>query len=158
MIQHRRHHPNGDCPRRETSAATYPAIVKPRQGRGSRGLAFLDGAADLRAYLGAAAKDADQYIVQERLLGPEFTTSVVVGLDGKLLAIVPKEAADKRGITQVGITRNVPAIDVVAPALLPTKLLKANPERSGDMNRSGDAGAVLVVMRLPLKMGVFGTK
>jgi carbamoyl-phosphate synthase large subunit len=91
--------------------AIYPAIVKPRQGRGSRGLAFLDGTADLHAYLGAAAKDADQYIVQERLLGPEFTTSVVVGLDGKLLAIVPKEAADKRGITQVGITRNVPAID-----------------------------------------------
>lgn len=91
--------------------ATYPAIVKPRHGRGSRGLAFLDGVADLHAYLGAAAKDADHYIVQERLQGPEFTTSVVVGLDGKLLAIVPKEAADKRGITQVGITRNVPAID-----------------------------------------------
>jgi carbamoyl-phosphate synthase large subunit len=91
--------------------------VKPRHGRGSRGLAFLDGPSDLRAYLGAAAKDADQYIVQERLRGPEFTTSVVVGLDGKLLAIVPKEAADKRGITQVGITRNVPAIDELCRAI-----------------------------------------
>lgn len=95
----------------DAANATYPAIVKPRQGRGSRGLAFLDSASDLRAYLGAAAKDADQYIVQERLRGPEFTTSVVVGLDGTLFSVVPKEAADKRGITQVGITRNVPAID-----------------------------------------------
>jgi carbamoyl-phosphate synthase large subunit len=101
----------------DAAAATYPAIVKPRHGRGSRGLAFLDSAADLRAYLGAAAKDADQYIVQERLGGPEFTTSVVVGLDGKLLAIVPKEAADKRGITQVGITRTMPAIDALCRAI-----------------------------------------
>jgi carbamoyl-phosphate synthase large subunit len=101
----------------DAGEATYPAIVKPRHGRGSRGLAFLDGAADLRAYLGTAAKDADQYIVQERLRGPEFTTSVVVGLDGKLLAIVPKEAADKRGITQVGITRSVPAIDELCRAI-----------------------------------------
>jgi carbamoyl-phosphate synthase large subunit len=89
--------------------ATYPAIVKPRQGRGSRGLAFLDGPSDLASYL--AGKQADRFIVQERLTGPEFTTSVVVGLDNTLLAVVPKEAAEKRGITQVGITRAVPEID-----------------------------------------------
>lgn len=95
----------------DAAAATYPAIVKPRQGRGSRGLAFLDSPADLAAYLAAAGKPADRFIVQPRLLGPEFTTSVVVGLDNRLLAVVPKEAADKRGITQVGITRAVPEID-----------------------------------------------
>ena len=91
--------------------ATYPAIIKPRQGRGSRGLAFLEGPADLVTYLAAATQPADQYLVQERLFGREFTTSVVVGLDGTPLAVVPKEATDKRGITQVGITRAVPAID-----------------------------------------------
>jgi carbamoyl-phosphate synthase large subunit len=95
----------------EASAATYPAIVKPRQGRGSRGLAFLDGPDDLRRYLAAAGKPADRFIVQERLTGREFTTSVVVALDGTPLAIVPKEATDKRGITQVGITRKSDAID-----------------------------------------------
>ena len=95
----------------DAASATYPAIVKPRQGRGSRGLAFLDGPADLRAYLSATAKPADAFIVQERLVGPEYTTSVITALDGTLFAIVPKEAADKRGITQVGITRSVPAID-----------------------------------------------
>jgi carbamoyl-phosphate synthase large subunit len=95
----------------DADTATYPAIVKPRKGRGSRGLAFLEGPHELTSYLAAATQPADQYIVQERLRGPEFTTSVVVALDGTLLAIVPKEAADKRGITQVGITRNIPAID-----------------------------------------------
>jgi carbamoyl-phosphate synthase large subunit len=101
----------------DAAGASYPAIVKPRHGRGSRGLAFLDGPDDLRTYLAATSQSADHYIVQDRLRGPEFTTSVVVGLDGTLLAIVPKEAADKRGITQVGITRNVPAIDELCRAI-----------------------------------------
>jgi carbamoyl-phosphate synthase large subunit len=101
----------------DAGAATYPAIVKPRQGRGSRGLAFLETAADLAAYLKAASKPAELFIVQPRLIGPEFTTSVVVGLDDTLLAIVPKEAVDKRGITQVGVTRVVPEIDELCRAL-----------------------------------------
>jgi len=99
-------------------AARYPAIVKPRQGRGSRGLAFLDGPEDLRRYLAEAAQPADRYIVQERLTGREFTTSVVVALDGELLTVVPKEAVDKRGITQIGVTRTMPAIDAQCRAIV----------------------------------------
>jgi carbamoyl-phosphate synthase large subunit len=95
----------------EPAGATYPAIIKPRQGRGSRGLAFLEGPADLAAYLRAANKPADHFIVQERLHGREFTTSVIVGFDNQLLAVVPKEAVEKRGITQVGVTRVVPEIE-----------------------------------------------
>ncbi len=110
----------------DAARATYPAIVKPRQGRGSRGLAFLDGPDDLARYLAAAPRGADHYIVQDRLRGPEFTTSVVVGLDNKLLAIVPKEAVDKRGITQVGITRAVPEIDALCRAIT-TKLEPCGP-------------------------------
>ncbi len=91
--------------------ATYPAIVKPRVARGSRGLAYLEGPADLARYLNEAPKEADHFIVQERLVGREFTTSAVVSLSGPLLAVVPKEAVEKRGITQVGVTRRVPAID-----------------------------------------------
>jgi len=95
----------------DATAATYPAIVKPRTGRGSRGLAFLAGAGDLQKYLAAAPSPADRFIVQERLIGREFTTSVVTTFDGRCLAVVPKEATDKRGITQVGITRRVPVIE-----------------------------------------------
>src|SRR5262249_38742871 len=81
------------------------------------GLAFLEGPADLRAYLAAAPLPAERYILQERLRGTEYTTSVVVALAGPLLAVVPKEAADKRGITQVGITRSMPAIDPLCRAI-----------------------------------------
>ncbi len=101
----------------DAGGASYPAIIKPRQGRGSRGLAFLEKPADLAHYLAAAAKPAEHYLVQDRLFGPEFTTSVVVALDGTLLSIVPKEATDKRGITQVGITRAVPAIDELCKSI-----------------------------------------
>ncbi len=102
----------------DAAGARYPAIVKPRQGRGSRGLAFLDGPDDLRDYLEDAEQPADRYIVQERLAGREFTTSVVVALDGELLTVVPKEAVDKRGITQVGVTRSMPGIDAQCRAIV----------------------------------------
>lgn len=95
----------------DAAGAMYPAIVKPRVGRGSRGLAFLDGPADLDAYLRAAGAPAESFIVQERLAGREFTTSAVVALGGPLLAVVPKEATSKKGITMAGVTRAVPAID-----------------------------------------------
>lgn len=93
--------------------ASYPAIVKPRQSRGSRGLAFLDSPSDLARYLAESPLPPDRYVVQERLSGREFTTSVVVSLDGELLAVVPKETPVKKGITQVGVTREVPAIDAL---------------------------------------------
>jgi carbamoyl-phosphate synthase large subunit len=101
----------------DAAEATYPAIIKPRVGRGSRGLAFLDNAADLREYLRASPQAPDRFVVQERLTGIEFTTSVVVTLDGTFLAVVPKEAVDKRGITHVGVTRSVPEIHELCRAI-----------------------------------------
>lgn len=96
----------------------FPAIVKPRAGRGSRGVATVNDRQELQAYLERASLPASGYILQELLVGREFTTSVVVGLDGTLLAVVPKEAKDKRGITQVGVTRRVPAIDALCAQIL----------------------------------------
>lgn len=107
----------------DAAEATYPAIVKPRVGRGSRGLAFLESKADLETYLASAGKPPETFIVQERLLGREFTSSAVVALDGTVLTVVPKEAVEKRGITQVGVTRVSPAIGTlcrgIAAALSP---------------------------------------
>lgn len=97
----------------QAEGCAYPAIVKPREGRGSRGLAYLEGPADLAEYLQAAPEAPDRYVVQERVTGPEYTVSAVVALSGPLLAVVPKEVKVKRGITQVGVTRDVPAIDAL---------------------------------------------
>jgi carbamoyl-phosphate synthase large subunit len=95
------------------AGARYPAVVKPRAGRGSRGLAYLEGPADLEKYLTGASRPADQYIVQERIFGAEYTNSAVVGLDNTMLAVVPKEVVSKKGITQVGTTRRSPPIDAL---------------------------------------------
>jgi carbamoyl-phosphate synthase large subunit len=91
--------------------AAYPAIVKPRTGRGSRGLAYLEGPRDLARYLLNARESHDRYVVQERVVGVEYTNSVVVGLDGEVLAVVPKEVLSKKGITQLGVTRANAAMD-----------------------------------------------
>jgi carbamoyl-phosphate synthase large subunit len=97
----------------DADACTYPAIVKPREGRGSRGLASLEARADLDDYLAAASAAPEAFVVQERVRGPEYTVSAVVALGGPTLAVVPKEVRVKRGITQVGVTREVPAIDAL---------------------------------------------
>jgi carbamoyl-phosphate synthase large subunit len=97
--------------------AQYPAVAKPRTGRGSRGLAFLEGPNDLASYLAKASEPPERYLVQKRIVGREFTTSVVVALGGPTLAVVPKEVVVKKGITQVGVTRNVPEIDTLCRAI-----------------------------------------
>ena len=89
----------------------FPAIVKPRAGRGSRGVATVRDRNELASYLRNAKSASSSYILQELCVGREFTTSVIVSLSGQLLGVVPKEAVDKRGITQVGVTRRVPVID-----------------------------------------------
>jgi carbamoyl-phosphate synthase large subunit len=97
--------------------AEYPAVVKPRTGRGSRGVAYLQGPRDLEDYLAQAAESPERYVVQRRIFGREFTTSAVVALGGPTLAVVPKEVLVKKGITQVGVTRNIPEITALVQAI-----------------------------------------
>jgi carbamoyl-phosphate synthase large subunit len=95
----------------------YPAIIKPRSGRGSRAVALLEGPKDLTEYLSDAEGKPDDYIVQRRIEGQEYTVSGVVALGGPLLAVVPKEVVIKQGVTRVGITREVPAIERACRAI-----------------------------------------
>ena len=97
----------------DTNKVRYPAVIKPRGGRGSRGLAYLRQASDLEGYLMMARGSPQEYVIQEQIEGREFTVSVVVGLGGPLLAVVPKEVIIKRGITLAGVTRDVPEINSV---------------------------------------------
>lgn len=88
----------------------YPAVIKPRSGTGSRGVAYLNEPADLINYLANASQAPDAYIVQRRLTGEEYSVSVVVGLGGPLLAVVPKLSIVKRGMSIVAVTRRMPEI------------------------------------------------
>ncbi len=77
----------------------FPCISKPRKGRGSRGVRTLQNsteAALLRDTLGPCACD---YIVQEKVVGQEYTVQMVATAEGTLHAVVPVKVYIKRGVT-----------------------------------------------------------
>ena len=84
----------------------YPLIAKPRHGRGSRGVRTLDSPEDLAPYLADTDRARDKVVLQQRITGTEYTTSVVVTKQDRLLGIVPKEVIEKEGNTVRGVTRD----------------------------------------------------
>jgi carbamoyl-phosphate synthase large subunit len=90
-----------------------PLILKPRVGRGSRGIKIVRSRPELDAYLAASRPEATATLVQTYVEGPEFTVSVVVWRDGRVRAVVPKHVIDKRGITRIAVTRANAAIDTL---------------------------------------------
>jgi carbamoyl-phosphate synthase large subunit len=64
---------------------TYPVIVKPRTGSGSRGVITVDSAAELSALARSSA-----LIVQEFLPGEEYSIDVLADASGHVIASVPR--------------------------------------------------------------------
>ena len=89
----------------------YPAIVKPRTGRGSRGVGIVHSQIELENFLKASFFMPEQVIVQNYIDGVEFTVSVTVWRDGNVQAVVPKEIICKKGITRLAVTRHNSQID-----------------------------------------------
>lgn len=98
----------------------YPVVVKPRRGRGSRGVRRVADESALHDHLAQTARDPDDLLVQTHLGGPEYTTSVVGTRDGRLLSVVPKEAVEKDGSTVLGATRRAPAVAASCRAIFET--------------------------------------
>ncbi|MPQ97726.1 ATP-grasp domain-containing protein [Modestobacter sp. I12A-02628] len=97
-----------------------PWVVKPRAGRGSRGVQLLDSRA---AVVDALHRDPS-LIAQTRLTGREFTADTLVARDGELLTVVPRWREEtKAGISVKGSTFDSVAVtDVVAGALAAVRL------------------------------------
>lgn len=68
------------------SPDAFPLIVKPRRGRGGRGVAIVASAAELAAH----PRDAS-LIVQELLPGQEYSVDVLVDRRGRACAAVPRD-------------------------------------------------------------------
>jgi carbamoyl-phosphate synthase large subunit len=64
---------------------TYPVIVKPRTGSGSRGIITVESAAEL-----AALERSPALIVQEFLPGDEYSIDVLADAKGHVIASVPR--------------------------------------------------------------------
>jgi carbamoyl-phosphate synthase large subunit len=99
----------------EVAAVPGPWIVKPRSGRGSRGVRLLD---DQPAVLAALARDPE-LIAQTCLAGREFTADALVDRDGTLLTVVPRWREEtKAGISVKGTTFESEAVTSLVGAAL----------------------------------------
>lgn len=92
-----------------------PWVVKPRAGRGSRGVRLLDS----RSAVVEAMRADPSLIVQTRLSGREFTADALVDRNGELLTVVPRWRTEvKAGISVKGTTFDSSTVtDAVAGAL-----------------------------------------
>jgi len=63
----------------------YPLLMKPRSGRGSKGVKTIYDANDIER-----RNKTVEYIYQEMINGKEFTIDTLSGRDGKILAVVPR--------------------------------------------------------------------
>jgi carbamoyl-phosphate synthase large subunit len=78
---------------------SFPCIVKPRQGRGSRHMAVVCSEEELSAHVLLSGRPSSYFIVQQQLEGQEYTVMMVADRTGRLRAVVPVKVEIKKGIT-----------------------------------------------------------
>ena len=132
-------HPPTAADRNALLRVPGPWIVKPRSGRGSRGVRALDA---LQEVAEALAADPD-VIVQSRLSGREFTADALVDRSGELLTVVPRWREEtKAGISVRGTTFESEEVTAVVGDALAAVGLTGPANVQGFV---GDDGAVGVV-------------
>lgn len=89
----------------------FPLILKPRQGRGSRGVKLINSETEFQEALRNRRYNPDELIVQQYIDGIEYTISVVIWRDGEVQAVVPKKIIYKQGITRLAVTQKNSEID-----------------------------------------------
>lgn len=86
---------------------TYPLVVKPRRGSGSRGVIIVDSAAEL-----AALERSPALIVQDFLPGEEYSVDVLADAAGHVIASVPRlRARVDSGVSVGGRTVHDPEVE-----------------------------------------------
>jgi len=81
-----------------------PAFAKPRFGRGSRGIQEIRSADELQAYRVLSRLPDRQLLLQEFLVGQEWTVYVAADSNGNLRSCIPILVEQKRGVTIKAIT------------------------------------------------------
>ena len=79
---------------------SYPCISKPRKGRGSKGV--LEHTKPKTVYMllkSLSDSRLNEFILQEKIEGDEFTVQVISDLNNNIKAIIPVKVNIKRGIT-----------------------------------------------------------
>ena len=83
----------------DMSSIDEPFIVKPVFGRGSRNVFSLNKAQQVTNLYEAIKDKAESWIVQQKIIGDEYTVQVIAGPDSEIIAIMPIKVIEKRGST-----------------------------------------------------------
>ena len=136
-------------------AHSFPLLVKPRSGAGSRGVAKIESREDLDTI----PKDGS-FLLQEFLPGEEYSVDVYVRRDGRVIGAVPRERMKvDSGIAIASRTIDLPEVVASAVKTAETigirgtaniqfkraadgvfKLLEVNPRYPGTLPLTGAAG------------------
>lgn len=148
---------------------TFPIIVKPRSGAGSRGVRLVHSRADLDA-LGTD----DSLIAQENLPGDEYSVDVIANADGHVIAAVPRTRTRvDSGVSIAGLTVHDTELEATASAVAQAialtgvanvqlrrdvngvpALLEVNPRFPGAMPLTIAAGVDMPSLALDLALGL----
>jgi carbamoyl-phosphate synthase large subunit len=77
----------------------FPCIVKPRKGRGSRGVRVIETKVEAEMLKRTLGEAVDKFVIQNKIEGQEYTVQMVANMKGQLLAVIPVKVDLKRGIT-----------------------------------------------------------
>jgi len=96
----------------------FPIFIKPISGRGSRGIMKINNQSQLEAYYMLEGYLPNEILIQPLLTGVEYTVGALTNNLNNLLSISSKRIIKKKGITQIAVTENNPAIDAVVEKIV----------------------------------------
>jgi len=152
-----------------TRKVKYPAIVKPRFGRGSVNVFTVLSQEHLRLF----ADYVPDALIQDYVEGTEFTVDVLCNFSGKVISVVPRERLVIRaGVSDKGITRKnkevmdfaadvATRLQIVGAANIQCKwdgrkvtLIEVNPRFSGGIPLTLASGADFPTWLLQMSAGM----
>ncbi|EMO43063.1 ATP-grasp domain-containing protein [Leptospira noguchii] len=83
----------------ERNSVVFPCIIKPKIGRGSRDVRIIESEEELQAHVLLSRRKSEEFILQEQLIGQEYTVLMVANRQKNLKAIIPVKVGIKKGIT-----------------------------------------------------------
>ncbi len=153
MENHDIAHPPTSARLRGLRRVPGPWIVKPRRGRGSRGVMASNSLREVRSLM----RNNPDLVVQSRLEGDEFTADVLIDRNGQMMTCVPRwRLATRGGISVHGLTFDSPEVTRTCAEVIAAIGLTGAANIQGMVDDQGEVSVIEVNARfsggLPLTL------